>query len=294
MDLAAAAGPLFASQAGSLRTPANGRRVRSSRRELSHPMLHESIFDDFAACSQQIAHDFDFPLSANSLAKPTILLRGESRPWPKTESSMKRFLVQDDGKTMKPLHYVSPFIDFEDIYVDYLSKQFATTEDEAHGFLQHYGFPTDLFDVSPCIDTARLFAVNTNPNQVGMIGAFSVRKLQNYFTVIDLSRHSFAERPRRQVAYSIKPHRGSYDLKDDQHDFGARWYRFKKTCSDVTFARDRRTLMFPSEEELTQLFGQHLRQFLESHWTQNSSDGDPYRSLVMAKLDAILQEASYR
>ena len=257
-------------------------------------MFHEQVFDDFEACSQQISRDFDLPLSTNSLAHPTILLRGESRPWPTTESSMKRFLVQDDGRTMKPFHYVSPFIDFADIYAEYLRQRFGATEDEAHGFLQHYGFPTDLFDVSPCIDTARLFAVDTNPNDVGVIGAFSVRKLQKYFVVVDLSRHSFAERPRRQVAYSIKAHRGSYDLKDGPRDLGIRWYRFQKTCDDVTFARDRRTLMFPSEKELTQLFGHDLRQFLEAHWTQTDDDGYRHRPLVMDKLDAILRDAGYQ
>ena len=256
-------------------------------------MSHDQVFDNFGACARQIESDFGIELSANDLTAPKILLRGESFPWPKTESSMHRFLVQEDGKTAKPFHLVSPFVDFEEIYVQYLTERFRTTENEGFGFLQHYGFPTDLFDVSPSADTARFFAVNDHPDACGNVGVFPVRRLQMCFDIIDLTGHSFAKRPKRQAAYAIRPLKGSYDLKDvrKKECFGARWYRFRKTSDDLAFAKVHQALLFPSEEELETLFGRHLRSFLDSHWTQLRTDGQLYRPLIEEKLSAILCSA---
>ncbi len=251
------------------------------------------IQDSFDACIARIEEDFDIQLSAHDHAEPAVLLRGESCPWPTTESSMHRFSVQDDGKTMKSPGLVMPFYDFQEDYSDYLAERFGTTRDDALGFLQHYGFPTDLFDVSPSSTTARFFATNQHPEKCGTIGVFPVPKLKNHFKVIDLSRRAFADRPRRQTAYAIKPHNGSWDLKNEEsHEcLGVRWYRFRKSAEDRAFARDRKALLLPSAREVDLLFGEDLRQYMESHWTRRHEDWRRYASPITDKLDAIFRYA---
>ena len=77
-------------------------------------MIYEPIFPNFEACKSSIESDFGLNLEINKLDDPTVLLRGESQYYEKTDSSMKRFLSEKDGLRMKPFYFVSPFIDFED------------------------------------------------------------------------------------------------------------------------------------------------------------------------------------
>ena len=242
-------------------------------------MIHSTVFPSFRAAILQIETDLGMSLSTNAVVQPTVLLRGESYPWPKTESSMKRFLICEHTSTIKDPQLLMPFIDFEDLYVEYLSREKGATENECLGFLQHYGFPTDLLDLSPSLETTRFFANNSHPGDLGMVGAFRVVELSHCFDIIDLTRHPFAERPKRQVAFAARPRVGSYDLKDDAEQFEACWYRFHKTADDLAFAAKRHSLLATSEPELNAVFSQDLRNFVLEHWTQQGPD-DPRRHVV--------------
>ena len=202
---------------------------------------------------------------------------------------MKRFLTADDGKTMRPFYIVSPFIDFEDIYAEYHSTTHNLTEEEGAGFLQHYGFPTDLFDFSPSFETARFFAAHgreTDP--VGIVGVFRYNELEEHFTITDLSEHPFAFRPRNQHAFAGRPGPGVIDLKSTRCDalFTSRWYRFKKSAADLAFAAERVSLTYPTEAEIAYFFSRDLENFVKEHFTYALMTNEQ-RSLVHDKLESI-------
>ena len=236
-------------------------------------MIHDCIYDSFSACLTQIEEDFTVDLNKIDHDNPTVLLRGENYPYEKTESSMKRFLTSQTGE-MERLGIVTSFVDFEDIYSDYHSQNFGLTKDEALGFLQHYGFPTDVFDLSPPVRTARFFSHHGCTDQpIGTVAAFLTCEMRQHFTITALFRHRFAERPRRQLAYAARPIKGSFNLKDAKNDqlFTCRWYRFKKIGEDISWAIEKRDEVYPTESELAHFFGEEVDDFFASHWSYDSA-----------------------
>jgi hypothetical protein len=251
-------------------------------------MIFEQICANFRDCLACIERDFRVDLSRN-MEDPVVLMRGEHFPYEKTESSMKRFLTADDGKTMRPFHYVSPFIDFEDIYAEFHATRHQLDMEEGAGFLQHYGFPTDLFDLSPSVETARFFAAHGRQDEsIGIVGVFNRQDIEAHFTITNLSRHPFALRPQAQVAYAARPTTGIVDLKDPRCDnlFKSTWYRFRKSADDLQFASSRVETTYPTENEIAHFFGRDLDEFFQSHWTYEEMTPEQ-RSLVCTKLDAI-------
>jgi hypothetical protein len=251
-------------------------------------LILEHICANIVECRARIENDFQVDLVANERTA-TVFLRGEHFPYEKTESSMKRFLTAEDGRTIKPLYYVSPFIDFEDIYAEYHSTQHDLDDEEGAGFLQHYGFPTDLFDLSPSFETARFFAATGRENEpIGVIGVFVGKELNEHFKITNLSRHPFAQRPRNQLAYAARPNPGISDLKNPNCDrlFTSKWYRFYKTQDDFAFAADRACLNYPSEGEIAYFFGQDFDEFFRTHWAYQEMAEEQCR-LVHDKLDSI-------
>lgn len=234
-------------------------------------MIVDQICGDIYECYSRIEEDFEIDLKEN-ITKHDVLLRGENFPYEKSESSMKRFLIAEDGKTMKPFYVVSPFIDFEDIYANYHSTVHNLKLEEGAGFLQHYGFPTDLFDLTPKFETARFFAsYGRDSDPIGIIGAFRRVELKEYFTITDLSQHPFALRPKNQHAFVGRPRLGTgiVDLKNPKCDdlFTSRWYRFKKSTADLELAAARVSITYPSEQEISYFFSCDLDNFVKDHFT---------------------------
>jgi hypothetical protein len=251
-------------------------------------MIQSYVCADFTECCSRIEDDFKIDLREN-LNKRDVLLRGENFPYEKSEASMKRFLTEEDGKTMKPLYYVSPFIDFEDIYAEYHSEKHNLSAEEGAGFLQHYGFPTDLFDLSPSLETARFFATHgreTDP--IGIIGVFDWRQMEAHFEITDLSNHPFALRPRNQVAFAGRPGRGIIDLKSTACDllFTSRWYPFRKSSSDLAFATERVSTAYPSEEEIAYFVPRDLDDSIKNH-SFYALMTDEQRGFAQDKINAI-------
>ena len=202
---------------------------------------------------------------------------------------MKRFLTAEDGRTMRPFHLVSPFIDFEDIYSEFHGEEHGLSQEEGIGFLQHYGFPTDVFDFSPSVENTRFFAAHGRDTEpLALIGVFPRAQLEAHFTVTDLSCHPFAQRPRRQLAYAGSPPPGIIDLKSPKCSslVQSRWYVFRKSESDLEFARSHVTLAYPSEAEIAHFFGADFDEFFETHWTA-SRWTEEQRHLVHEKLSSI-------
>ena len=221
------------------------------------------------------------------------MLRGENDIYPKTESSMKRFLTIED-RYMRSFDEATPFIDFEDTFADFHAERTGLTYEEGVGFLQHYGFPTGLFDLSPSIDNARFFACHGSEDKpVGVIGVFPREGVQAHFEVTDLSKHPFALRPRRQSAYAARAPAGIIDLKSDLCSAitGAKWYSFNKSEIDHDFVKNHLDWTYPSENELTSFFSDHFFQYFREHWVQDESS--KAGKFVIEKLNAIVQLYSH-
>lgn len=251
-------------------------------------MIDEHIYGDIFECKAQIEKDFEVDLQRN-LTEHKVLLRGENFPYEKSESSMKRFLTAEDGKTMKPFYMVSPFIDFEDIYAEYHSTVHGLTEEEGTGFLQHYGFPTDLFDLSPSFETARFFACyGRQRDTIGIIGVFLREQMEQYFTITNLSDHPFALRPNNQCAWAGRPRPGIIDLKSQMCDrlFRCKWYRFNKSSADHEYVAEKLPLTYPVEKEIEYFFSRDLDTFVKDHFTYELMT-DEQRRLVQEKLETI-------
>ncbi|MDO5979996.1 FRG domain-containing protein [Flavivirga spongiicola] len=231
-------------------------------------MINQEIFKNLDACKKQIEIDFNSDLSKN-LEDKKLMLRGESKWYSKTEPSMKRFLTAEDGKSMNPFYYVSPFLDFQDIFSEYHSKASNMDRDIAEGFLQHYGFPTDIFDISPSFDTAVIFShLGNYDEEIGTICVADTIGLSKYYKVIDLSVHPFAKRPKNQIAFGAKHERGISDLKDsglDNH-FKIKWYKFIKSKKDIVYAKNQSDKIYPSEKEIGFFFSNELESFVKNHF----------------------------
>ena len=147
---------------------------------------------------------------------------------------------------MKAFHFISPFLDFYDLYSDYHSEENGLSKDEGEGFLQHYGFPTDYFDVSPSFDTARFFALEGNRDEeIGLICAMDTVGLDSYYRLVDLSQHPFALRPMRQYAFGAKHEFGITNLKSEECDkyFKIKWYKFRKTATALNLLKRNKTML---------------------------------------------------
>lgn len=155
---------------------------------------------------------------------PAYLFRGEVGWFEKCLSRRERVRRNHFPEvTLRELDPIGEDVDKE------LQSRLAIPHGLSHGLMQHYGFPTELFDATTSLDTAAFFS---RFEALGMVeGAFAVFDmsvlLSRNGTVIDLCDHPMALRARRQEAYGVF-HRRRSDLKDPQavSDMGITWYTF--------------------------------------------------------------------
>jgi hypothetical protein len=99
--------------------------------------------------------------------------------------------------------------------------------DLALGFIQHYEAPTDLLDLTDSSDVAACFAAGDEEEGWGFF-ALVPKSISVLGTLIDLTAHPKANRPRRQHGHVLKTS-APLDLKSreavDVH--GVRWLRFR-------------------------------------------------------------------
>jgi len=177
--------------------------------------------------ARDIAGIDDGPLVGGA-TMPAFMFRGESGIYPSTQTSLARLTGALDlsPETIETLVALSILVRGR------LSDYLGLSVREAGGFLQHYGAPTDLFDVSPDLDVAIEFATNLAPGDWGVIAVLPVSALSadpDGFMLADLTRHRLASRPRRQTAYVYADHR-YLDLKSpaasEHRQIVWHWFRF--------------------------------------------------------------------
>jgi len=243
-------------------------------------MIFPSVLVSIQNCKRQIEKDFGVDLETNTKTKK-VLLRGENRYYEKTEPSMKRFLQEQ--YTIRSFEEGAPFVDFEDIYSEYHGERNGLTTDEGLGFLQHYGLPTDVFDLTTSFEVSAFFATyKGDDSPIGMIGVFERESFDVHFATTDLTLHPFAKRPRRQYAFGSLSKSGLYDLKAEKNDsfFKSIWYVFLKTAGAPMNAERAKDMVYPSEEELMALFGNDLIEFIRGHSLFQEGESDLKNALI--------------
>ncbi|XZF14582.1 FRG domain-containing protein [Chitinophagaceae bacterium MMS25-I14] len=156
--------------------------------------------------------------------------RGEEYAYPTTVSSMQR--LNDNAELAKEVKEkfksVASRIDMELQEFSNLSPMYSAA------YLQHYGLPTELLDITSSLEIAAYFA---SCGKIGDEGLLCVLPTQDIYTqskIIDLTDHPSAERPRRQFAYGFF-HDKFIDLKqaDCVSTLKLKWFSFKLTEQDI-------------------------------------------------------------
>ncbi len=161
---------------------------------------------------------------------PAYLYRGESCPYPTTTSSMHRMktdeALPDDVKNK--IETVACCVDIK------LQKMLEIEPMLSVGFLQHYGIPTKLLDVTTDLDVAVYFASGGKVGDKGRVCVFPLDVASQNSKVIDLRNHPKAVRPRRQsaMAFWSKQH---IDIKSQDciKELGLEWFSFELQDKDI-------------------------------------------------------------
>ena len=104
----------------------------------------------------------------------------------------------------------------------------------SEGFLQHYGMPTRLLDVTDDLDIAAYFASGGKIGERGLICVFPLDVVSRNSIVIDLRNHPGAIRPRRQSALAFW-NRKYVDVKstDCIEQLQLKWFSFELQDEDA-------------------------------------------------------------
>src|SRR5215213_1914067 len=125
---------------------------------------------------------------SGEIQAPAFLYRGESYAFTSTTSSMGRIRQNESLplKTRQLLQAITQKADAE------LQDFFNLSPMLSAGFLQHYGMPTELLDVSSSLDVAAYFASEGKVNSKGLICILPVQVIAENSMIIDLTQHPAA------------------------------------------------------------------------------------------------------
>lgn len=218
--------------------------VRSTSGPGADLLAKGPAFDSLDACLQHIATTYpqstiamttkdvashtDEESAAVEAQMPAYMYRGESGLYASTLTSLDRLL----GDLSLSARTIETIVALSLLVRDRLVDQLGLSPRLAAAFLQHYGAPTDLFDLSPDLEVAVEFATNLAPGDWGAIAVVPVEAMMadpDGIMLADLTRHPMASRPRRQSAYAYHDYRHR-DLKApqaiDQRRIAWHWFRF--------------------------------------------------------------------
>lgn len=153
-----------------------------------------------ASAVRVVAYEIATMRPAGYTMAPAFVFRGESNvAWTATTSSMER-LRQTSGLSQSEQQEVLSVVT---AIQEHLQKWLKLSPPLAAGLLQHYGFPTEVIDVSPRIEVAAFFAAFENVSGTGSITVFPLAALANRSKVFDLTPLTFAARPTSQSGWAI-------------------------------------------------------------------------------------------
>jgi hypothetical protein len=175
------------------------------------------------------AKDLDTGESFSS-AFPAHFYRGEKKCYPTSTSSLYRIATDDLlSQIMKEkIASIAKAIDLE-------FQEFANISPIlSEAYLQHYGLPTTLLDITSHLDIAAYFASCGNVGDIGLICVFNYDDMDSDTNIIDLRNHRFAQRPKWQHAFGFS-HNIFSDLKksDCIERLALKWFSFALTQTDI-------------------------------------------------------------
>jgi hypothetical protein len=128
---------------------------------------------------------------------PAYLYRGESGAFRQTQPSLARVSASLPPIAIADLATLSRKI------VSTLAGKWGLRRDQAVGFLQHYGFPTDFIDATADPFVATSFASSLCVGDEGALCVIPTKHLLSRGELVDLRGSALAKRPRLQSAFTI-------------------------------------------------------------------------------------------
>jgi hypothetical protein len=146
--------------------------------------------------------------------------------------------------------------------------------DKGQMFLQHYGLPTDLLDITTSLRIALYFAYKDYLNDTGYIAILNQKKAYENFEIFNLSEYKFLKgiqlkRPKLQEAYAIRHKAGNaYDLKQKHliDDGVIRWFSFTKCENDQKLFSDLSHILDNTSDESILFLADYITNFCISTW----------------------------
>ena len=210
---------------------------------LENDFLASKVFSSLGDCVKFIENNFpenkliqieakDLDTSeSSSSAFPAHFYRGENKCYPTSTSSLYRITTDDllPQATKEKLESITKTIDLE-------FQKFANISPIlSEAYLQHYGLPTTLLDITSRLDIAAYFASCGNVGDIGLICVFNYDDMDSDTSIIDLRNHRFAQRPQWQHAFGFS-HNIFSDLKKNDciERLALKWFSFTLTADDIT------------------------------------------------------------
>jgi hypothetical protein len=171
---------------------------------------------------------------------PAYLFRGENRHNGSLTSKMERFRTNNkiNESLRNEIHDIAIFLD--KFLREHTVNEYKMPLEESATLLQHYGFPTEVIDVTSDLNVAASFAVFGNKDGFGRIYVYSTAKLAQTTHTIDMAIFDYARRPIRQKGYGIV-HKDCKDLLIPRvrESVGFESYDFSMSVDDIkTFERN--------------------------------------------------------
>jgi FRG domain len=231
-----------ASSSGKSRNKLSERKTGVQGLKRGKLKMSQSTFPSLAACIAFI--DKEFPQSEITLPvksinepyhvigkqqQPAYLYRGESEFHPTTPSFYER--VKNDPKwntvDVKQLEDIVVFasMDFDRIF------QLGPALSGA--FIQHYGGPSTIMDLTGNVQVAAHFASYAKTGTVGSFAVITSSTLAKKMQLLDLTIHPIADRPVKQKAFGLMASTG-FNLKNPVtvSSLNISWFKFTLTAND--------------------------------------------------------------
>jgi hypothetical protein len=180
---------------------------------------------------------------------PRYYYRGESKVYPSTTSSMQRAQATQSHRVVSDVLKVVGDVDSQ------LQSWLGIDPMLSAGYLQHYGLPTELLDISSSLETASFFGSYPDFQSVpqdGCLCVFDTECIINKSVVIDLTQHPYALRPQLQSAYTFF-HRRYLDIKANEcvADLSLHWFYYKTSLEEKKKFFDRLKYLPSSLDDVT-------------------------------------------
>lgn len=224
---------------------------------------------------------------------PRFLYRGEAdATWDSLMSSMERLRnskLSPEDKTV--IETVAADIDH------HLRNRFGLSKQRSAGFLQHYGLPTELIDVSSSLPVAALFSVCGNTSGSGAITVFDTLQVTRNCSLVDLTSLDFASRPTTQAGYGVF-HRDERNLRASKIAASIQLarYEFKVGPADVarcvTEARDVYRSYIDPRDPARAVLGHLLMAYTRKHGGFNSTVAAWLASRIPPSLLTVVDHSS--